>query len=49
MSLATKILGVFAINTLSKISLKNRQFCIVNTDFSSGPGIHWFAIIRTNK
>ena len=40
--------GVFAINTLPK-SLKFREFCIVNTDLSSGHGIHWFLILKVNS
>jgi hypothetical protein len=41
-------LGIFAIDTIPRI-LKNRQFCICNTDTSDGKGIHWFCFIRTSK
>ena len=40
--------GVFAINTLPK-TLKFREFCIVNTDLSSGHGIHWFLILKVHS
>ena len=40
--------GVFAINTLPK-TLKYRHFCICNTDFSDGSGIHWFCFLRNSK
>jgi hypothetical protein len=40
--------GVFSIDTVPK-KLKNRHFCIVNTDVASENGSHWFAIICHNK
>ena len=40
--------GVFAIDTLPK-SLKLRHFCVCNTDVSSGAGVHWFCLLKTNK
>ena len=40
--------GVFAIDTLPK-SLKYRNFCICNTDKSSGNGFHWFCFLRSSK
>jgi hypothetical protein len=40
--------GIFSINTLPK-SLKFRDFLICNTDISTGPGIHWFFILKINK
>ena len=40
--------GTFSINTIPT-SIKIRDFCVVNTDLSSGPGIHWFFILKTNK
>lgn len=40
--------GVFAIDKLPKV-LKLRQFCICNTDFAIGEGIHWFLLLKTNK
>ena len=40
--------GTFSIDTLPK-SLKNLDFCICNTDLSSGAGIHWFFIFKSSK
>ena len=40
--------GVFAIDNLPK-TLKIKKFCICNTDYSTGSGKHWFALIRTTK
>ena len=40
--------GVFAIDTIPT-TLKNRQFCICNTDKSDGNGIHWFCFVRISK
>ena len=40
--------GTFSIDTLPK-SLKNLDFCVCNTDFSTGAGIHWFFILKTSK
>jgi hypothetical protein len=41
--------GFYSINTLKTISLRVRQFCICNTDVTTGPGIHWFCLVRTDK
>ena len=40
--------GIFSIDTVPK-KLKNRHFCIVNTDISSKNGSHWFTILHHNK
>jgi hypothetical protein len=40
--------GVFSIDKIPK-SMKFRHFCIVNTDFHSGNGKHWFIILRNHK
>ena len=40
--------GIFAIDTIPTI-LKDREFCICNTDKSSGNGIHWFCFLRNSK
>lgn len=37
--------GIYSSDQLPK-SLKNLQFIIVNTDVSSGPGIHWYCVVR---
>ena len=29
--------------------LKLRQFCICNTDISTGGGLHWFVLLKTDK
>lgn len=40
--------GVFSIDLLpSKLEIK--QFCIINSDVSSGFGKHWFALLRYDK
>ena len=41
-------LGVFSIDTLPK-RIPINYFLICNTDTSSGPGIHWFALFRASK
>jgi hypothetical protein len=33
-------IGVFSINTIPK-NIKYRNFCIINTDISTGSGKHW--------
>ena len=40
--------GTFSIDTLPK-SLKNLDFCVCNTDVSTGVGIHWFFILKSSK
>jgi len=37
--------GVFSADKLPR-NLKKCNFAIINTDVSSGPGLHWYAIIR---
>jgi hypothetical protein len=41
--------GFFSIDTLNSAMLKYREFCICNTDKSTGLGIHWFCVIRSQK
>ncbi len=40
--------GVFSIDKVPK-KLKNRHFCIVNTDIASENGSHWFTILCHSK
>jgi hypothetical protein len=40
--------GVFSIDTLPK-RLKNRTFCICNTDTQIGLGKHWICFIKIDK
>jgi len=37
--------GIFASDNVPK-KLKNHGFIIVNTDVKSGPGKHWYAVVR---
>jgi len=37
--------GIYATDNLPK-QLKNNTFIIVNTDVQSGPGKHWFTVLR---
>lgn len=39
-----RFIGVFARNTIP--TMRNGESCIVNTDVSSGMGVHWVAVIR---
>lgn len=41
--------GIYATNTLPSKPMKVNHFLICNTDLASGPGKHWFCIIRTTK
>ena len=41
--------GLYASNTLPHKPLKVNHFLICNTDLASGPGKHWFCILRTSK
>ena len=41
--------GVYASNTLPQKPIKVNHFLICNTDLSTGPGKHWFCIVRTSK
>ncbi|MBM3938634.1 MAG: hypothetical protein FJ333_08300 [Sphingomonadales bacterium] len=43
----TQFEGIFSYDTIPK-HFKNRNFIIVNTDISSGPGKHWFCIVKNN-
>jgi hypothetical protein len=38
--------GTLAADRLQTISLKNKQFAIVNTDVLAGDGLHWYLIFR---
>ena len=40
--------GTFSIDTLPK-TLKYLDFCVCNTDISTGAGIHWFFIFKSSK
>lgn len=40
--------GTCSADTIPK-RLKLRRFLICNTDRKDGPGVHWFAIIKTSK
>ena len=40
--------GTFSIDTLPK-TLKYLDFCICNTDISTGVGIHWFFIFKSKR
>jgi len=40
--------GIFAIDKIPRV-LKNYHFIVVNTDISSGPGKHWFCIVRLHN
>lgn len=46
--LVTRFKGIFSIDTLPKI-LKLHNFCICNTDKSTGVGIHWISFFRWSK
>jgi hypothetical protein len=41
-------LGVFSIDTLPK-KIKNRTFCICNTDVHNGLGKHWICFLKSDK
>ena len=41
--------GVFAINTIPKKLLKVKHFIVCNTDTDTGPGKHWFCILRSSR
>jgi hypothetical protein len=41
-------IGVFSIDTLPK-TLKQRTFCICNTDTKNGIGKHWLCFVKTDK
>ena len=47
-SLKKFFLGTFSIDTVPKVIPLN-HFLICNTDTSSGPGVHWFALFRFSK
>ena len=38
-------LGIFAANTIPR-KIKDKQFMIINNDYNTGPGKHWYAIAR---
>ena len=40
--------GVFSSNNLPKFMPK-RSFIICNTDVSSGPGKHWYCVVKFNS
>lgn len=40
--------GIFASDTLPK-SLKKDHFVICNTDLSTGPGEHWYCVLKSEK
>lgn len=40
--------GIFSADNIPK-TLKNRHFFIINTDIESGPGKHWYTIVRLNN
>lgn len=44
----SKFSGIFAADTVPR-NLKSDHFIIVNTDISTGHGIHWYAIVRLGK
>jgi hypothetical protein len=47
-NLKKKFSGVFSIDTLPK-RLKDRTFCICNTDTHNGVGKHWICFIKVEK
>jgi len=40
--------GIFSSDNIPK-KLKNKHFYIINTDVESGPGKHWYTIVRLNQ
>jgi len=39
--------GIFSSDSIPK-NLRNKHFLIVNTDVKSGPGKHWYTVLRLN-
>lgn len=40
--------GIYSIDNFTN-KLKNKHFIIINTDISSGPGKHWFCVVKVHN